>query len=108
MTLLPSEMLLKYLLKCTERTPTMFQIMFNAIFYLCPFGMSYGTLSGKTHTARYILVRQLIGTWTSRYWAVPLRSAVGGRLRPSTVDFHCRWSISAVCGRFKEKSTVGG
>ncbi|RWW08057.1 hypothetical protein GW17_00028528 [Ensete ventricosum] len=24
------------------------------------------------------------------------------------VDFHRRWSISAVCGRFKEKSTVGG
>ncbi|RWV86044.1 hypothetical protein GW17_00052106 [Ensete ventricosum] len=32
--------------------------------------------------------------------AVPLRSIVGGRFRPSTVDFRCR------C-RFKEKSTVG-
>ncbi|RWW71166.1 hypothetical protein BHE74_00021108, partial [Ensete ventricosum] len=24
------------------------------------------------------------------------------------VDFRRRWSISAICGRFKEKSTVGG
>ncbi|RRT61385.1 hypothetical protein B296_00021970, partial [Ensete ventricosum] len=45
---------------------------------------------------------------TSCYRAVPLRSAVNSRFRPSTVDFRRRWSISAVCGRFKEKSTVGG
>ncbi|RZS27232.1 hypothetical protein BHM03_00060669 [Ensete ventricosum] len=45
-------------------------------------------VSGKTRTARYIPVWQLTGTWTGRYRAVPLRSAVGGR--------------------FKEKTTVGG
>ncbi|RRT51217.1 hypothetical protein BHM03_00020161 [Ensete ventricosum] len=63
--------------------------------------------SDKTRTARYIPVRQLTGTWTGRYRAVPLRSAVDGRFRSLTVDFRRRWSISAVCGRFKEKSTVG-
>ncbi|RRT73246.1 hypothetical protein B296_00008189 [Ensete ventricosum] len=34
--------------------------------------------SGKTRTARYIPVQQLTGTWTGRYRAIPLRSAVGG------------------------------
>ncbi|RWW02087.1 hypothetical protein BHE74_00001236 [Ensete ventricosum] len=38
-------------------------------------------MRGKARTARYIPVRQLIGTWTSRYWAVLLKSIVGGRLR---------------------------
>ncbi|RWW22044.1 hypothetical protein GW17_00013777 [Ensete ventricosum] len=58
---------------------------------------------GKTCTVQYRLIteRQLIGTRTGRYRAVPLRSAVDGRF-PSSM------SISAVCGRFKEKSTVGG
>ncbi|RWW12484.1 hypothetical protein GW17_00023848 [Ensete ventricosum] len=64
--------------------------------------------TGKTRTARCIPVRQLTGTRTDRYRAVPLRSSVGGRFRPSTVDFRHRWSISTVCGRFKEKSTVSG
>ncbi|RZR82655.1 hypothetical protein BHM03_00009109 [Ensete ventricosum] len=63
---------------------------------------------GKTCTARYIPVRQLTGMRTGRYRAVPLRSVVGSRFRSSTVDFRRRWSISAVCGRFKEKSIVGG
>ncbi|RRT72926.1 hypothetical protein B296_00010680 [Ensete ventricosum] len=45
---------------------------------------------------------------TDRYRAVPLRSAVGGRFLPSAIDFGRQRSISAVCGRFKEKSTVGG
>ncbi|RWV85632.1 hypothetical protein GW17_00052563 [Ensete ventricosum] len=44
---------------------------------------------------------------TGRYRAVPLRSAVNGRFRPSKVDFRRRWSIFVVCDRFKEKSTVG-
>ncbi|RWW25901.1 hypothetical protein GW17_00009734 [Ensete ventricosum] len=39
---------------------------------------SVDQLSGKTHTARYIPVRQLTGTRTSRYRA---KSTVGGRLR---------------------------
>ncbi|RRT68497.1 hypothetical protein B296_00020560, partial [Ensete ventricosum] len=43
-------------------------------------------VSGKTRTARYIPVWQLTGTWTGRYRAVPLRSAVGGRFPPSAVD----------------------
>ncbi|RWW22513.1 hypothetical protein GW17_00013283 [Ensete ventricosum] len=43
----------------------------------------------KTRTARYIPVRQLTGTRTDRYRAVPLRSAVGGRFPPSMVGF-CR------------------
>ncbi|RRT44071.1 hypothetical protein B296_00055969, partial [Ensete ventricosum] len=60
-----------------------------------------GDGAGKTRTARYIPVRQLTGTRTGRYRAVPLRSAIGGRFRPSTVDFR-------LDGRFKEKSTVGG
>ncbi|RWW73419.1 hypothetical protein BHE74_00018704 [Ensete ventricosum] len=60
--------------------------------------------SGKTCTVWYIPVRQLTG----RYRAIPLRSAIGGRFRLSTVDFHRRWLVSAVCGQFKEKSTVGG
>ncbi|RWW37819.1 hypothetical protein BHE74_00057011, partial [Ensete ventricosum] len=64
--------------------------------------------SGKTRTARYIPVWQLTGTWTGRYRAVALRSAVNGRFPSSMVDFRRRWSISAVCGRFKEKSTVSG
>ncbi|RZR92949.1 hypothetical protein BHM03_00021325 [Ensete ventricosum] len=55
---------------------------------------------GKTRTARYILVRQLTGTQIDRYRVVPLRSAVGDRFRPSTVNFHRRWSVSVVCGRF--------
>ncbi|RRT38112.1 hypothetical protein B296_00037982 [Ensete ventricosum] len=63
---------------------------------------------GKTCTARYIPVRQLTGTRTGRYRAVLLRSVIGSRFRPSTVDFRRRWSISVVCGRFKEKSIVGG
>ncbi|RZS26214.1 hypothetical protein BHM03_00059529 [Ensete ventricosum] len=46
----------------------------------------FSLLSGKTHTARYIPVRQLTGTWTGRYQAVPLRSAVGGRFPSSAVD----------------------
>ncbi|RRT51598.1 hypothetical protein B296_00033113, partial [Ensete ventricosum] len=37
--------------------------------------------SGKAHTARYIPVRQLTGTRTNRYRAVPLKSTVGDRLR---------------------------
>ncbi|RRT69569.1 hypothetical protein B296_00034190, partial [Ensete ventricosum] len=37
--------------------------------------------NGKHRTARYISVRQLIGTRTSRYRAVPLKWAVGNRLR---------------------------
>ncbi|RZS11779.1 hypothetical protein BHM03_00043132, partial [Ensete ventricosum] len=64
--------------------------------------------SGKTHTPRYIPVRQLTGTRTGRYRAVPLRSTVGDRFRSLTIDFRRRWSISAICCRFKEKSTVGG
>ncbi|RZR91048.1 hypothetical protein BHM03_00019082, partial [Ensete ventricosum] len=35
----------------------------------------------RPRTARYIRVRQLTGTWTGRYRAVPLKSAVGGRLK---------------------------
>ncbi|RWV87448.1 hypothetical protein GW17_00050553 [Ensete ventricosum] len=42
---------------------------------------------GKTRTARYIPVRQLTGTRTGRYWAVPLRSTVDSRFSPSMVDF---------------------
>ncbi|RWW61164.1 hypothetical protein BHE74_00031794, partial [Ensete ventricosum] len=42
--------------------------------------------SGKSRTARYIPVQQLTGTWTGRYRAVPLRSAVGCRFRLSTID----------------------
>ncbi|RWW21601.1 hypothetical protein GW17_00014242 [Ensete ventricosum] len=68
----------------------------------------YMKIFGKTRTARYILVRQLTGTRIDRYRVVPLRSAVGDRFRPSTVNFHRRWSVSAVCSRFKEKSTVSG
>ncbi|RWW31658.1 hypothetical protein GW17_00003716 [Ensete ventricosum] len=49
--------------------------------------------SGKTHIARYIPVRQLTGTWTGRYRAVPLRSAVGGRFPPSMVGFRRLRSI---------------
>ncbi|RWW09121.1 hypothetical protein GW17_00027406, partial [Ensete ventricosum] len=56
---------------------------------------------GKIHTARYIPVRQLIGTRTGRYRAVPLRSTVDGRFRLSTIDFRRLRSI-------KEKSTVDG
>ncbi|RWW72895.1 hypothetical protein BHE74_00019267 [Ensete ventricosum] len=37
--------------------------------------------SGKAHTARYIPIRQLTGTRTSRYRAVPLKSTVSGQLR---------------------------
>ncbi|RRT45560.1 hypothetical protein B296_00055048, partial [Ensete ventricosum] len=48
----------------------------------------FSLLSGKACTARYIPVRQLIGMRTGRYQAVQLKSAVGGRLR--------------------EKSTIGG
>ncbi|RWW30635.1 hypothetical protein GW17_00004787 [Ensete ventricosum] len=66
------------------------------------------TGNGKTHTAWYIPVRHLTGMRTGPYRAVPLRSIVNGRFRSSTVDFRRRWSISAVCGRFKEKSTVVG
>ncbi|RWW42969.1 hypothetical protein BHE74_00051423, partial [Ensete ventricosum] len=40
----------------------------------------------------------MTGTRIGRYRAVSLRSAVGSRFP---------MSISAVCGRFKEKSTVG-
>ncbi|RZS15826.1 hypothetical protein BHM03_00047717 [Ensete ventricosum] len=65
-------------------------------------------VNGKTHTAWYIPVRHLTGMRTGPYRAVPLRSIVNGRFRSSTVDFRRRWSISAVCGRFKEKSTVVG
>ncbi|RZS19778.1 hypothetical protein BHM03_00052217 [Ensete ventricosum] len=43
--------------------------------------MSVFPKRGKARTARYIPVRQLTGTWTSRYWAVLLKSIVGGRLR---------------------------
>ncbi|RRT33112.1 hypothetical protein B296_00058295 [Ensete ventricosum] len=48
---------------------------------------------GKTRTARYIPVRQLTGTWTGRYRAVPLRSVVNGRFRPSMIDFRRLRSI---------------
>ncbi|RWV88007.1 hypothetical protein GW17_00049948 [Ensete ventricosum] len=44
--------------------------------------------SGKARTTQYVPVRQLTGTQTGRYRAVPLKSVVDGRLR--------------------EKSTVGG
>ncbi|RRT43253.1 hypothetical protein B296_00051821, partial [Ensete ventricosum] len=49
--------------------------------------------SGKIRTARYIPAWQLIGTWTGHYRVVPLRSTVGGRFWPSTVDFYRLRSI---------------
>ncbi|RWW25844.1 hypothetical protein BHE74_00029741 [Ensete ventricosum] len=44
-------------------------------------GRRHNVKNGKHRTARYISVRQLIGTRTSRYRAVPLKWAVGNRLR---------------------------
>ncbi|RWV96772.1 hypothetical protein GW17_00040493 [Ensete ventricosum] len=41
----------------------------------------------KTRTARYIPVRQLIGTRISRYRVVALRSTVNSRFPSSMVDF---------------------
>ncbi|RWW46049.1 hypothetical protein BHE74_00048048 [Ensete ventricosum] len=50
-----------------------------------------GCSKGKARTARYVPDRQLTGTRTGRYQAVPLKSAVGGRLREkSTVDNRLR------------------
>ncbi|RWW11167.1 hypothetical protein GW17_00025244 [Ensete ventricosum] len=45
------------------------------------------------HTERYVLVRQVTGTWIARYRAVLPKSAVGGRLREK----------STVGGRLREK-----
>ncbi|RWW67238.1 hypothetical protein BHE74_00025328 [Ensete ventricosum] len=58
--------------------------------------------TGKAHTARYIPVQQLTGMWTGRYRAVPLKSIVDSRFRPSAPsppagDFSPRagrWNIS--------------
>ncbi|RRT54658.1 hypothetical protein B296_00040492 [Ensete ventricosum] len=55
-------------------------------------------LCGKARTAWYISVRQLTSMRTGRYRAVPLKSAIGGRLKEK----------STVGGRLKKKSTVGG
>ncbi|RWW30338.1 hypothetical protein GW17_00005091 [Ensete ventricosum] len=49
--------------------------------------------TGKARTARYILVRQLIGMRTGRYRAVPLKSIVDGRFQQSAVDFDRQRSI---------------
>ncbi|RWV98696.1 hypothetical protein GW17_00038438 [Ensete ventricosum] len=50
------------------------------------------TVTVRPRTARYVPAWQLIGMRTSRYWAVPLKSAVGGRFRLSAIDFGCRRS----------------
>ncbi|RWW17322.1 hypothetical protein GW17_00018757 [Ensete ventricosum] len=59
--------------------------------------------SDKTHTARYIPVRQLTGTRTGRYRAVPLKSAVGDRLREK-IDR--RRSIEEEKGKRKKKKKI--
>ncbi|RRT43878.1 hypothetical protein GW17_00049075 [Ensete ventricosum] len=61
----------------------------------------------RPHTGRYIPVRQLTGTWTTRYWAIPPKSTVGGRFRLSAVNFGRRRSISAIDGRLREKEEEG-
>ncbi|RWV95701.1 hypothetical protein GW17_00041652 [Ensete ventricosum] len=58
-------------------------------------------VSGKARTARYIPVRQLTGTRTGRYRAVPLKLVVGGRFRPSVVDFGRWWSIKGEIDRWR-------
>ncbi|RRT54961.1 hypothetical protein B296_00026935 [Ensete ventricosum] len=44
-------------------------------------GSPWNNLTVRSRTARYIPVRQLTGTWIGRYRAVPLKSAIGGRLK---------------------------
>ncbi|RRT81764.1 hypothetical protein B296_00020513 [Ensete ventricosum] len=61
---------------------------------------------GKARTARCIPVRQLTGTRTGRYRAVPLRSAVGGQFPSSMVDLRRidhRRSIEEEKGKKKKK-----
>ncbi|RRT80106.1 hypothetical protein B296_00012851, partial [Ensete ventricosum] len=60
---------------------------------------------GKGRTARYIPVRQLTDTRTGSYRAVPLKSTVGSRFRPSTVDFGCRRSIE---GKIDRRRSIEG
>ncbi|RWW68254.1 hypothetical protein BHE74_00024226 [Ensete ventricosum] len=62
-------------------------------------------LTVRPRTARYIPVRQLIGTQTSCYRAVPLKSAIGDRFRLSAVDFDSRRSTDGEVDR--RRSTDG-
>ncbi|RWW65637.1 hypothetical protein BHE74_00027047 [Ensete ventricosum] len=55
----------------------------------------------RPRTARYILVQQLTGTRTGRYWVVPLKSIVGDRFRLSAVDFDRRRSIDGEIGHWR-------
>ncbi|RZR71024.1 hypothetical protein BHM03_00002890 [Ensete ventricosum] len=65
-----------------------------ALYTVGPFKLAPADPSlDKTRTAWYIPVRQLIGTRTGCYQAVPLRSAVDGRFSPSMVDFRRLRSI---------------
>ncbi|RWW36822.1 hypothetical protein BHE74_00058114, partial [Ensete ventricosum] len=57
----------------------------------------------RPRVGRYVLVRQLIGTRTARYRAVPSKSNVSDRFRSSAIDFGRRRSISVVGDRLKEK-----
>ncbi|RWW72972.1 hypothetical protein BHE74_00019182 [Ensete ventricosum] len=56
-------------------------------------------ISGKASTARYIPVRQLTGTGTDRYQAVPLKSTVDSQFRPLAVNFDRRRSIKGEIDR---------
>ncbi|RWW81415.1 hypothetical protein BHE74_00010182, partial [Ensete ventricosum] len=49
---------------------------------------------------RYVLVRQLTGTWTIRYWVVPSNGVVSV---PLTVNFGCRQPSSDGISRGREK-----
>ncbi|RWV98329.1 hypothetical protein GW17_00038832 [Ensete ventricosum] len=49
---------------------------------------------------QYVPVREDIGTWTTRYRAIPSKSTIGGRFQPST-------GISIVDGRLREREEEG-
>ncbi|RRT71058.1 hypothetical protein B296_00029826 [Ensete ventricosum] len=52
-----------------------------------------------TWYGRYVLVRQVTGTWIARYWAVLPKSTVGDRFWPLAVDFGRRRSIEGEIDR---------
>ncbi|RZS29060.1 hypothetical protein BHM03_00062727, partial [Ensete ventricosum] len=88
-------------------------VLGRALFLLCipkKGALDAEELLGKAYARAAELEKQVVGTWTAHYLAVPLKidcwrsiSAVGGRFWPSAVDFGRRQLIELEKGKKKKK-----